>query len=168
MTLDGALLVRMPVDSLAPGAERDVHARVRIPAEGAEHRVARAVLAIAGDGVPQNDSLGAALDVAAAPRAVFVSTSPDQDSRFALEVLRGTLAIAVRAFYRVAPGLWRQEPGFTPASETDVPSTVTTHSSFRSERYFSPSSVMRVASRLSNVRPAQPRNAASPSSVTLQ
>lgn len=120
MTLDGALLVRMPVDSLAPGAERDVHARVRIPAEGAEHRVARAVLAIAGDGVPQNDSLGAALDVAAAPRAVFVSTSPDQDSRFALEVLRGTLAIAVRAFYRVAPGLWRQEPGFTPASETDV------------------------------------------------
>jgi hypothetical protein len=120
LTVDHAPLARIPLDALAPGAERDVRARVRIPAAGGEHRTVRAVLSVTGDVAPANDSLGAALDVAASPKGVFVSTAPDPDARFALEVLRGTLAIAVRAYYRIAPGVWRQEPGFAPASEADV------------------------------------------------
>ena len=120
VSMERALLARIPVDSLAPWSERDVSVNVRVPPAGADHRVVRAVLSLAGDGVAMNDTLAAVLDVASAPRAVFVSTAPDQDSRFSLEILRGTLAIAVRAFYRVAPNVWRQEPGLTPATEADV------------------------------------------------
>lgn len=120
LTLDGAPLGRTAFDSIPPFSERDVRAMARVPAAGEGIRVLRAVASSPGDGVGRNDTLATALEVAAAPRAVFVSTAPDQDARFALEVLRGTLAIAVRAFYRVAPGTWRQEPGFTPATEADV------------------------------------------------
>ncbi len=120
LTLDRAPFDRIPFDSLAPFAERDVRAKIRVPLDGGEHRTLRASISAPGDATPRNDSLAAALDVASAPRAVFASTAPDQDARFALEVLRGTLAIAVRAYYRVAPGVWRQEPGFTPATEADV------------------------------------------------
>lgn len=122
--LDRVQLERVTFDSLAPFGERDVRTKVRVPLEGGEHRTLRAVVSAPGDITPRNDSLGAALDVAAAARAVFVSTAPDQDARFALEVLRGTLAIAVRAYYRVAPNVWRQEPGFTPATEADVRTAV--------------------------------------------
>jgi hypothetical protein len=118
--LERTPVARIAVDSLAAGTERDLRARVRIPVEGGEHRVVRAALQIPGDNVAQNDTLGAALDVAAVPSGVFVSTAPDQDSRFALDVLRGTLSIAVRAFYRVAPGVWRQEPAFTSVTEAAV------------------------------------------------
>jgi hypothetical protein len=117
--VDGVLAARVPVDTFAPFAEREARARVRI-GDVREHRVIGASLNLAGDAVATNDSLAAAIEVVATPRAVFVSTSPDQDSRFALEVLRGTLSIAVRAYYRVAPGTWRQEPGFTPATEGAV------------------------------------------------
>lgn len=120
LSVDRAPLARVPFDALIAYAERDARVKVRIPVEGGEHRTVRAVVSSGSDAAPQNDSLAVALDVAAAPRGVFVSTAPDQDARFALEVLRGTLAIAVRAFYRVAPGVWRQEPGFTPATEAEV------------------------------------------------
>lgn len=120
LTIDKAASVRLPIDALAPGAERDVRVRVRVPVEGGEHRVVRVALSVPGDAVARNDTLGAALDVSESPHGVFVSTAPDEDARFALDVLRGTLAIAVRAYYRVAPGVWRQEPGFTPVPEADV------------------------------------------------
>lgn len=120
LMIDRTPLARIPVDSMAPWSERDVSANVRVPVVGGDHRLVRASFAAAGDAVAANDTLAAVLDVASAPRAVFVSTAPDQDSRFSLDVLRGTLAIAVRAFYRVAPGVWRQEPGLTPATEADV------------------------------------------------
>jgi hypothetical protein len=120
VTMESASLARIPVDSMPAWTERDVSVNVRVPPAGPEHRVVRAALSVAADVVAANDTLAAVLDVASAPRAVFVSTAPDQDSRFSLEILRGTLAIAVRAFYRVAPNVWRQEPGLTPATEADV------------------------------------------------
>ncbi|HYV96627.1 MAG TPA: hypothetical protein VE967_04135, partial [Gemmatimonadaceae bacterium] len=118
--IDRDPLIRAPFDALQAFGERDVRVRVRVPPDGGEHRLLRGVLSAAGDAVPANDTLSAVIDVANTPRAVFVSTAPDQDARFSLEILRGTLAIAVRAFYRVAPGVWRQEPGFMPATEADV------------------------------------------------
>lgn len=120
VSLDKAQFDRIQFDSLAPFTERDVRTKIRVPTDGGEHRMLRVVLSAPGDATPRNDTLAAAFDVAAAARAVFISTAPDQDARFALEVLRGTLAIAVRAYYRVAPSVWRQEPGFTPATEADV------------------------------------------------
>src|SRR6185436_10135971 len=55
-----------------------------------------------------------------AASAVFVSTSPDQDARFAIAVLRGTLALPTRGFLRIAPGNWRQEGTLAPVSEAEV------------------------------------------------
>src|SRR5262249_2412049 len=52
--------------------------------------------------------------------AVFVSTSPDFDARYALAVLRGALGIPTRGFFRVAPGEWRVEGALTPIPEAEV------------------------------------------------
>jgi hypothetical protein len=49
-----------------------------------------------------------------------VSTSPDQDARFAIAVLRGALALPTRGFLRIAPGMWRHEGTLTPATEAEV------------------------------------------------
>jgi hypothetical protein len=50
----------------------------------------------------------------------LVSTSPDLDSREALALLRGALALPTRGFYRVAPGVWRQDGSLAPANESDI------------------------------------------------
>src|SRR5262249_54749952 len=83
VSLDKAQFDRIPFDSLAPFAERDVRTKIRVPPDGGEHRTLRVVLAAPGDATPRNDTLAAAFDVANAARAVFVSTAPDQDARFA-------------------------------------------------------------------------------------
>jgi len=78
------------------------------------------VIASTGDAEPRNDSLSTAIEISRAASAVFVSTSPDQDARFAIAVLRGTLALPTRGFLRVAPGNWRQEGTLAPVSEAEV------------------------------------------------
>jgi hypothetical protein len=60
------------------------------------------------------------VQVARGAGAVFVSTAPNPDARFALTVLRGALSIPTRGYYRVAPGAWRAEGALTPVSETEV------------------------------------------------
>jgi hypothetical protein len=72
------------------------------------------------DAEPRNDTLSATLELSRAASAVFVSTSPDQDSRFAMAVLRGALALPTRGFLRVAPGTWRHEGSLTPTTEQMV------------------------------------------------
>ncbi|HEX6050809.1 MAG TPA: hypothetical protein VFZ21_16130 [Gemmatimonadaceae bacterium] len=56
----------------------------------------------------------------AAAGAVLVSTSPDLDSRESLALLRGALALPTRGFYRVAPGVWRQDGSLGPANEAEI------------------------------------------------
>ena len=51
---------------------------------------------------------------------MFVSTSPDFDARYALDVLRGTLAVPTRGYFRVAPGQWRAEGAMSPVGEAEV------------------------------------------------
>jgi len=50
----------------------------------------------------------------------LVSTSPDQDARYALAVLRRTQRGAVRAYWRVAPGQWREGDALHPVTEGQV------------------------------------------------
>ena len=119
VTLDGVPLVGVTFDSLAPFAERELRLRaVIVSAPGV--RLLRAVLNTVGDATPVNDTLVAALDVARGASAVFVSTAPDFDSRYALDVLRGTFAVPTRGYFRVAPGQWRAEGTMSPVGEAEV------------------------------------------------
>ena len=80
----------------------------------------RAIVATSGDAEPRNDTLTTVLEVSPAAGAVLVSTSPDLDAREALALLRGALALPTRGFYRIAPGLWRQDGSLGPANESEI------------------------------------------------
>jgi len=114
-----ASVVSVPVDALAPYAERAVTVHAKI--EGREGpTVVRAIVRSAGDAEAHNDTLAMAIDLSRAASAVFVSTSPDFDARYALSVLRGALAVPTRGYFRVAPGAWRVDGSLGPVSEADV------------------------------------------------
>jgi len=123
----GALVVRLgdaqigrwPVDAMSPWSERQVDVRVR--AQGAQGPTPLTVIASSqGDSEPRNDTLGVAVEISRAATAVFVSTSPDQDARFAMAVLRGALSLPTRGYLRIAPGRWRHEGTFAAATEAEV------------------------------------------------
>lgn len=119
LTLDRLALGRWPVEAMSPWAERQLDLRVR--AGGVQGvSILRAVISSPGDAEPRNDTLAATIELSRAASAVFVSTSPDQDARFAIAVLRGTLALPTRGFLRIAPGMWRNEGSLTPTTETEV------------------------------------------------
>ena len=109
---------RASLEPLAPFGERSFALSVPVP-NGDGERLLRAVLA-AGDGEPRNDTLTVTLDVSAAAGAVFVSTSPDFDARYALGVLRGALSLPTRGFFRVAPGNWRADGSLAAVTEEEV------------------------------------------------
>lgn len=109
---------RASLEPLAPFGERAFTFRLPVP-NGDGERLLRAALA-AGDAEPRNDSLTVALDVSAAAGAVFVSTSPDFDARYALGVLRGALSLPTRGYFRVAPGNWRADGSLAAVSEEEV------------------------------------------------
>ena len=119
LTLGGALLVASPLDSLAPFGEREV--RLKGFVGGAPGtRVVRATVASDGDAIARNDTLSFALEVAQGASAVFISSSPDEDARYALDVLRGTLALPTRGYFRVASGQWRVDGALTRVGEDEV------------------------------------------------
>ncbi len=109
----------MPVESLPPFGERTVSLKTRFDGQPGS-TVLRAVVSSADDAERRNDTLATTVDLSRAASAVFVSTSPDFDARYALAVLRGALAIPTRGFFRVAPGEWRVEGALTPVPESDV------------------------------------------------
>ena len=119
LTLGGMPLVASPVDSLAPFAEREVRF-VALVGGVPGVRLLRAVLTTPGDAIARNDTLNFALEVAQGASAVFVSTAPDEDARYALDVLRGTLAVPTRGYLRVAPGQWRVDGALTAVPEDEV------------------------------------------------
>jgi hypothetical protein len=119
LTLDDRPLGRWPLEAMSPWAERQFDLRVRAGgSQGAS--VLRAILTSPGDAERRNDTLTATIEISRAASAVFVSTSPDQDARFAIAVLRGTLALPTRGFLRIAPGMWRQEGSLAPVTEAEV------------------------------------------------
>jgi predicted secreted protein len=119
LQLGDETLARIAIGAMSPWSERQVEARVRVGTSQGP-AVLRAIATTPGDHEPSNDTLGVALEVSRAASAVFVSTSPDQDARFALAVLRGALALPTRGYLRVAPGRWRHEGLLTPTTEAEV------------------------------------------------
>jgi hypothetical protein len=111
---------RAPVDAMSPWSERQTEVRARLSGAGQGATLVRAVVSTPEDAEPRNDTLSAALEISRAASAVFVSTSPDQDARFAIAVLRGALSLPTRGFYRVAPGTWRVEGTLAPVAESEV------------------------------------------------
>ena len=105
---DGATLATASLGALTPWSEREWRVRLRVP-ERRDPMVVRVVVTAPGDTEHRNDTLSTVLDVHGSPTAVFVSTAPDQDARFALDLMRGALAFGVRGFLRVAPGQWRED-----------------------------------------------------------
>ena len=119
ITVGDASVLSVPVDALAPYAERALTVRAKM--EGREGpTVVRAIVRAPSDAEAHNDTLAMAIDLSRAASAVFVSTSPDFDARYALSVLRGALAVPTRGYFRVAPGAWRVDGSLGPISEADV------------------------------------------------
>src|SRR4029078_3025721 len=87
---------------------------------GGGPEVLRAVSTAPEDAEHHNDTLAVTGDVSRAASAVIVSTSPDFVARYALAVLRGSLGIPTRGYWKVAPGEWRNEGAFSPVPEYDA------------------------------------------------
>jgi hypothetical protein len=124
LQLDHQTLGRWPLEAMSAWGERQYDLRVRVTgapgAGGGGASVLRAIVGSPGDAEPRNDTLASTVEISRAASAVFVSTSPDQDARFAIAVLRGTLALPTRGFLRVAPGMWRHEGTLSAATEAEV------------------------------------------------
>jgi hypothetical protein len=119
LTLDDRPLGRWPLEAMSAASERQLDVRVR--AGGTQGpAILRAMVSSSGDAEPRNDTLAATIEISRAASAVFVSTSPDQDARFAIAVLRGALALPTRGFLRIAPGMWRHEGSLASATESEV------------------------------------------------
>lgn len=120
--LDDRRISSTALDALPPYGERVLAVRTPVGATQGAHVLHAVVEPSAGgsDAEATNDTLSTSLDVSSTASAVFVSSAPDQDSRFAISVLRGALAVPTRAYLRVAPGAWRVEGTLAPISETAV------------------------------------------------
>ncbi|WP_434480520.1 hypothetical protein [Gemmatimonas sp.] len=117
--LDGVEVGASPVPALAPFASTRIAVPVVVP-RGDRTALVQAVLEVASDVEPRNDTLATAMEVGDKPTAVFVSTSPDIDVREVLTVLRGALDVPTRAYLRIAPNVWRVEGSLAPISEAEV------------------------------------------------
>lgn len=116
---DGTTLAMAPLGALPAWSEREWRVRVRAP-DRREALVVRVIAQAVADAEHHNDTLATVLDVRGGPTAVFVTSSPDEDARFALDLMRGAMALTVRGFLRVAPGQWRQEGTLAPVEERVV------------------------------------------------
>jgi hypothetical protein len=117
--VDGSEVARVPFEALPPYGTRAIESRLTI-AGAAGPAIVQVSVAAAGDQVRRNDTLSVAIDRSRSASAVFVSTAPDFDSRAAIGLLRGALALPARGFLRVAPGVWRVEGTLAPVAESEV------------------------------------------------
>lgn len=112
------------VPALAAYGETTVDVRLAAGARRAGTVLLTAALGGTPDGEARNDTVVAPLEVNATPGAVFASSAPDFDARYALAVLRGTLALPATGYFRVAPGVWRDDRTFARVEESAVRAAV--------------------------------------------
>ena len=112
------------VVALAPYAATSVDVRLPVPSRASGATLLVAALGGAADGEARNDTLATPVEIGATPGAVFVSTAPDFDARYALAVLRGSLSLPATAYFRVAPGVWRDDRTFARVAESAVRAAV--------------------------------------------
>lgn len=118
LRLGGRDVATQAIEPLAAGAERALRLRVVVPAVEGEQSLVAAL--DAGDARADNDSVQTLLTVSGAASVALISTAPDQDARFALALLRQTQRGAVRGYWRVAPGQWREGDALRPVREEVV------------------------------------------------
>jgi hypothetical protein len=123
LRLDEALVASSDVPALAPYAELPLELH-GIASGAARASALRASVRAPGDREPRNDTLAVAVDVSRAAAAVFASTAPDYDAREAVAALRSVTSLPTRAFYRVAPGMWRTDGAMARVPEADVASAL--------------------------------------------
>ncbi|MEP7380096.1 MAG: hypothetical protein ABI910_00335 [Gemmatimonadota bacterium] len=119
LELAGRSVARVPFDALPADGERTVTLKFVAPSGSAPSEL-RASVKTADDTEPENNSAAAVLELTAGAAAVLVSTSPDLDSRELAALLRGTVMLPTRAYFRVAPGQWREDVTLRPVSEDVV------------------------------------------------
>lgn len=118
LTLGGRTLATASVRALDPFGERELRLRVAVPALEGEQAL---VAALSGtDYLAANDTARSSISVVGSASVALISTSPDQDARFALSLLRQTQRGAVRGYWRVAPGQWREGDALRPVTEDAV------------------------------------------------
>ncbi|HWP02644.1 MAG TPA: hypothetical protein VNL96_04245, partial [Gemmatimonadaceae bacterium] len=115
------------LDAMPPFGERSIDLQVRLPPTAGWIQL-RAVVQVAGDLEPRNDTLVATLRLTSAARALLVSTNPDLDVRELGTVLRGIVSLPSRGYLRVATGQWREEGTLAPVAEEAVRSAIRTAS----------------------------------------
>ena len=120
LLLGERVIARAAVEQMSPWSERQLELRARLSDAGQGGTLLRAVITTPEDAEPRNDTVSAAIEISRAASAVFVSTSPDQDSRFAIAVLRGALALPTQSYLRVAPGTWRVDGNLAAITESEV------------------------------------------------
>jgi hypothetical protein len=116
---DGSMLASAPLGALPAWSEREWRVRFKVP-DRRDALLLHVIAQATGDVEHHNDTLSTVLDVRGGPTAVFASTSPDEDTRFALDLMRGAMALTVRGYLRVAPGQWRVEGSLAPIPEASV------------------------------------------------
>jgi hypothetical protein len=119
LTVGDRVVATVNVDSVGPHGERVVRSRVPVPNVNGSI-VLSAALTAPGDRVPANDSLAVAVDVMPGAGAVIISTAPDYDVRDLASVLRGTVLLPTRGFYRVTADKWREDGSLAMVSEDEV------------------------------------------------
>ena len=119
LLLDSTLLDTASFGSMPEWGEQQLRLRAPLPArEGAA--LLTAIVEAEGDLEPRNDTLSVALELSTVAGVTVVSTAPDFDLRYMLEVLRGTSSLPTRAFLQVAPGVWRREGSLAPVGAETV------------------------------------------------
>lgn len=119
LSLGDRVMSTIEVDSVGPYGERVIRNRFPVPNVTGPILI-RAALTAPGDRTVANDSLAVAVDVMPGAGAVIVSTAPDYDVRDLATVLRGTVLLPTRGFYRVAADRWREEGSLGTVTEEEV------------------------------------------------
>jgi len=119
LTLDGRPVASATFDSLPVLGERSIPLRFVAPPGNGPLEL-RAQVEAAGDGEARNDAASAVVELTTGAAAVLVSTSPDLDARELAALLRGTVMLPTRAYFRVAVGQWREDVTLQPVREDVV------------------------------------------------
>lgn len=116
LDLAGRRVASVGFEALPAQGERTVTLKFVAPTGSAPSEL-RATVTSEGDAEPLNDAASAVLELTTGAAAVLVSSSPDLDSRELAALLRGTVMLPTRAYFRVAPGQWREDVSLQPVSE---------------------------------------------------
>ncbi|HEY0972188.1 MAG TPA: hypothetical protein VGE02_14565, partial [Gemmatimonadales bacterium] len=119
LVLDDTPIATARIEPLEAHGERTVELSAVMPRrEGTT--LLRLVAAAPDDREPRNDTATVVVELSTVAGVTVVSTAPDFDLRYMLDVLRGTVSLPSRAFLQVAPGRWRQEGSLAPVGVETV------------------------------------------------